>query len=124
MAPEGGIPAAYRPMRPSSWTVVCKPGALTSTPIERPLEARRDAAGIVIPATGDELRVGGPVPERLVLDRGPDAVELRSLDGSVADDVAGAEERVAIAEVRQPARCVEERRRAHAQQLVAAGAAD
>src|SRR3954471_13450027 len=124
MAPEGGIPAAYRPMRPSSWTVVCRPGALTSNAIETPLQARRDGAGIVVPATGDELRVGGPVRERLVLDRGPDAVELRPVDGPVADDVAGTEEPVAVAEVRQPAPRVEERRRAHPEELVAARAAD
>src|SRR4051794_21313886 len=116
MAPEGGIPAAYRPMRPSSWTVVCRPGALTSNAIETPLQARRDGAGIVVPATGDELRVGGPVRERLVLDRGPDAVELRPVDGPVTDDVAGTEEPVAVAEVRQPAPRFEERRRTHSQQ--------
>src|SRR3954453_22734990 len=124
MAPEGGIPAAYRPMRPSSWTVVCRPGVLTSTAIETPLQARRDGAGVVVPATRDELRVVGPVRERLVLDRGPDAIELRPVHGPVADDVAGTEEPVAVAEVRQPARRVEERRRAHAEQLVAARAAD
>src|SRR3954451_6284491 len=124
MAPDGGIPAAYSPIRPSSWTVVCRPGVLTSNAIQTPLQARRDAAGIVIPATRDELRVGGPVGERLVLDRGPDAVELGPVDGSIADDVAGTEEPVAVAEVRQPARSVEERRRTHAEQLVAAGAAD
>src|SRR3954470_20601261 len=120
MAPDGGIPAAYRPMRPSSWTVVCNPGTLTSSAIEAPLQARRDAAGIVVPATRDELRVGGPVRERLVLDRGPDAVELRPVDRPVADDVAGTEEPVAVAEVRQPAPRVEERRRAHPEELVAA----
>src|SRR3954469_21248411 len=124
MAPEGGMPAAYRPMRPSSWTVVCRPGALTSSAIEAPLQARRGAAGIVVPATRDELRVGGPVRERLVLDRGTDAVELGPVDGPVADDVAGTEEPVAVEEVRQPARRVEEWRRAHAEQLVAARAAD
>src|SRR3954471_12201176 len=124
MAPEGGIPAAYRPMRPSSWTVVCRPGALTSSAIEAPLQARRGAAGIVVPATRDELRIGGPVRERLVLDRGTDAGELGPVDGPVADDVAGTEEPVAGAEVRQPAPRVEERRRAHAEQLVAARAAD
>src|SRR3954454_17525069 len=124
MAPDGGIPAAYSPIRPSSWTVVCRPGVLTSSAIQTPLQARRDAAGIVIPATRDELRVGGPVRERLVLDRGPDAVELGPVDGSIADDVAGPEEPVAVAEVRQPARRVEERRRAHAEELVAARAAD
>src|SRR3954451_10683270 len=124
MAPEGGIPAAYRPMRPSSWTVVCRPGILTSSAIEAPLQTRRDAAGIVVPAARDELHLGGPVRERLVLDRGPDPVELRPLDGAVADDVAGSEEPVAVAEVREPARRVEERRRAHAEQLVAARAAN
>src|SRR3954453_10381722 len=61
MAPEGGIPAAYRPMRPSSWTVVCRPGVLTSSAIETPDHARRDAAGIVIPAPRDELRFDGRV---------------------------------------------------------------
>src|SRR5215204_1476014 len=124
MAPEGGIPAAYRPTRPSSWTVVCSPGVLTSTAIETPHQARRDADGIVGPVPRDELHLGGPVRERLILDRGPDAVELRPLDGPVADDVAGTEEPVAVAEVRQPARRNEERRRAHAEQLVAARAAD
>src|SRR3954468_20007050 len=124
MAPGGGIRAACRRMRPSSWTVVCRPGVLTSTAIETPLQARRDAAGIVVPATRDELRVDGPVRERLVLDRGPDAVELRPVDGPIADDVAGTEEPVAVQEVRQPARRVEERRRAHAEQLVAARAAN
>src|SRR3954451_24005094 len=124
MAPEGGMPAAYRPMRPSSWTVVCRPGALTSTAIETPLEAGSDADRIFVPATRDELRVGGPVRERLVLDRRPDAVELGPLDGPVPDDVAGTEEPVAVEEVGQPARCVEERRRAHAEELVAARAAD
>src|SRR3954469_19106517 len=124
MAPDGGIPAAYSPMRPSSWTVVCRPGVLTSSAIQAPLQARRESAGIVMPATRDELRVSGPVGERLVLDRGPDAVELGPVDGSIADDVARTEEPVAVAEVRQPARRVEERRRAHAEQLVAARAAD
>src|SRR3954471_20440036 len=124
MAPDGGIPAAYSPMRPSSWTVVCRPGVLTSSAIETPLQACRDAAGIVVPATRDELHVGGPVRERLVLDRSPDAVELRPVDGPVADDVAGTEEPVAVTEVRQPAPRVEERRRAHAEELVAARAAD
>src|SRR4051794_11966170 len=111
-------------MRPSSWTVVCRPGVLTSSATETALQARRDAARIVVPATRDELHVGGPVRERLVLDRGADTVELRPVDRPVADDVARAEEPVAVAEVRQPAPRVEERRRAHAEQLVATSAAD
>ena len=73
---------------------------------------------------GTNSALGGPVRERLVLDRGPDAVEVRPVDGPVTDDVARAEEPVAVTEVRQPARRVEERRRAHAEQLIAARAAD
>src|SRR5215211_9319314 len=111
-------------MRPSSWIVVCRPCVLTTTAIESHLQARRDATGIVVPATRYELRVGGLVRERLVVDRGPDEVVLRPVDGPVADDVARAEEPVAVEEVRQPAPRVEERRRAHDEELVAARAAD
>src|SRR4051794_25637421 len=112
------MPPAYRPRRPSSCTVVCSPGLPISSAIEAPLQRRGRGVRVVVPPSGDELDVRGPVAERLVLDRRADPIELRAVDVPEPDDVARAEEPVAVMEVGQPPARVEERRRAHPEQLI------
>src|ERR687893_3050769 len=120
IAPEGGIPRAYSPKRPVSWTVVRSPGCLTLIAIQHPQYLLVVSMRVLERAVRVEDEVLLPVLEGPLLDLGLQPVELLAVYAAVVPDVAGLGKDDGFLKVLEALLYVQHRERRPAEELVAA----